>query len=384
VKGSMTQLGPGTFRLRVYIGRTGKGAVRHRHRTFHGGKRAAEDALRRFVAEIEGERPELPEDCTLTELLERWLKHIEAERTRYTLADYRQKIDKRINPTLGKVRLSRLSPILLDATYRSWTKDGLSPATVRKLHAIVAAACHQACKWGNLVNSPTDRATLPRAEHHERGTVTGDEIAAILSDMEVTDGDVLPTAIVLGALTGARRGELCALRWSDLNVSTRGLRIARSLTVRATDWTEGPTKSRHTRPVQLGDVALYVLECRRQAQEALAVDVGVQLVKDPFVLSRAADGSLPCLPDGLTLGFRRLAMKLGLPWHFHDLRHFAATVAMTSGVNPRAVADRLGHADPALTMRVYTHPREETDRQLARAADASLPFLALPVATMEP
>ena len=377
MKGSKREWKPGRWQLRVYIGRNPKDQPIFRYRQFAGGARAAEDALRRFVAEVQGERPELPDDCTLAELLERWLKHIEPERTRYTLADYRGKINGRINPALGKVRLSKLSPILLDHAYRAWLKDGLAPATIRKQHAIIAAACHQAMKWGNLVSSPTDRATLPRAEHPETGTMTAADVAAILGN-EWEDGGVLETAIVLGALTGARRGELCALRWSDVDMARARVRVARSLTVRKTDWTEGPTKTRHTRPVRLGDVALEALRRRRRAQEHFAGLVGVQLVSDAFILSRHATGSDPCLPDGLTLGFGRRARKAGLPWHFHDLRHFAATAAMKSGANPRAVADRMGHADPALTMRVYTHPDDETDRELARSADASLPFLALP------
>lgn len=197
--------------------------VIQRHRTFHGGKRDAENALRRFVAEVEGERPELPTDATLAQLLERWLHHIEGDHTISTMADYRGKIAGRINPVLGNVRLSKLSAPRLDDAYRRWQKDGLAAGTIRKQHAIIAAACHQAVKRGILAESPTDRATVPRSTGPavERGTLTAEDVAAVLRKATpIEEGGVLAVAVLLGALTGMRRGELCALRWNDYDPVT--------------------------------------------------------------------------------------------------------------------------------------------------------------------
>jgi integrase len=93
--------------------------------------------------------------------------------------------------------------------------------------------------------------------------------------------------------------------------------------------------------------------------------VGVQLSADPFLLSRSADGSEPCLPDGLTHQYQRLANGLGLATHFHELRHFAATTAIAGGADVRTVAGRLGQAHPSVTLRVYAHALEARDRDLA-------------------
>jgi integrase len=89
------------------------------------------------------------------------------------------------------------------------------------------------------------------------------------------------------------------------------------------------------------------------------------LVDDPYLLSRSPDGAAPCLPDGLTAGYARLAKALGIPGHFHELRHFAATVAIGSGADVRTVSGRLGHADPSVTLRVYAHAVRARDRELA-------------------
>jgi len=85
----------------------------------------------------------------------------------------------------------------------------------------------------------------------------------------------------------------------------------------------------------------------------------------PFILSRVADGSVPCLPDGLPAGYKRIATRLGLGSHFHELRHFAATTAIAAGSDVRTVAGRLGHAGPSVNLRVYAHATEARDRDPA-------------------
>jgi integrase len=104
---------------------------------------------------------------------------------------------------------------------------------------------------------------------------------------------------------------------------------------------------------------------RRQHQDHYAKEVGVAMVADPFVLSRSGDGSTPCLPDGITGGYSRVANRLGIKSHFHELRHFAATAAIAGGMDVRTVAGRLGHADRSVTLRVYAHAMEQRDRELA-------------------
>ncbi len=86
---------------------------------------------------------------------------------------------------------------------------------------------------------------------------------------------------------------------------------------------------------------------------------------DAYVLSTHADGSQPCLPDSLGRAYWRLAHEIGDHTRFHDLRHFAAAQAIAAGIDVRTVAGRLGHADPAITLRVYSHVLAEGDRAAA-------------------
>jgi integrase len=95
-------------------------------------------------------------------------------------------------------------------------------------------------------------------------------------------------------------------------------------------------------------------------------------VADPFILSPPADGAHPYAPDTLTDYYKRAAKRLGIRAHSHELRHFAATTAIASGADVRTVADRLGHADASVTLRVYAHALEARDRDLAGVLGAAV------------
>lgn len=385
MKGSLIPLGPNHWRLRVYAGsRTAGGNPRQASRQFRGTKTQAQTALANFVTEVTSDRDWHEQNATVTDLAERWLGHL-ANRgaTGYTLADYRRKLDKHILPLLGSTRVTRLTAAQLDRAYDQWTQAGLAPATVRKLHNMVGAAFHQAVKWGWVKQSPTDRATPPKFVRAERGSLTNEQVRDLyaLAVSEADDpGGLLPTAILLGAFTGARRGELCALRWSDVEWETSTVWVRRSLTVLAKgEWKEGSTKTKRSRGVTFDARAMAELYRRRRYQERRARLMGIELVADPFILSRSVTGADPLLPNGLTHDFRSLADKLELPYHFHSLRHYTATAGLASGSDPVTVAKRLGHADPKLTMGTYGHEVQTQARELASKMSDAL-ALALPSA----
>ena len=127
----------------------------------------------------------------------------------------------------------------------------------------------------------------------------------------------------------------------------------------------GDTKTHQVRDVALDPAAVELLAERRLEQEKYATTVGAELVRDAYVLSRHADGSQPCLPDGLGRAYWRLTREMGIKSRFHDLRHFSATQLIGAGIDVRTVAGRLGHADASTTLRVYSHVLAERDRAAA-------------------
>ena len=363
MKGSLQELGDGHWRLRVFVGREA-GKVRQVSRNFRGTKRQANSALAKLVADVERQQVATGKVCTLAELIDQWLEDIAPHRSPYTVREYRRITAKTIKPALGDMRIDKISGQQLDNFYRKLHQDGLASSSVHQHHSVIHASLGRAVKGGLLPHNPGDRATPPRPARSTASAPAVADVQKLLAEAEKTD-TVLAIAVALAAITGARRGELCALRWSDVDWQRRTLTIARSLTVVDKVVTEGPTKTHLRRDIAIDDALGAFLTRRRAEQVSYAGTVGVDIVDDPFILSRSAAGSEPCLPDSLTHQYQRLANRWGLSTHFHELRHFAATTAIAGGADVRTVAGRLGHADASVTLRVYAHALEARDRELA-------------------
>ncbi len=370
MRGVIEPRGPGRWRVRVYAGRE-DGKVRWVSRTVLGGKRVAQSALANLVADVESGRLVPGHPMRVGELLDRWLDDVGPHRSVYTLQEYRRMAEKNIKPAIGAVRLDRLTARQLDAFYKRLGERGLSDASVRRHHSLLHAALGRAVKWGLVSTNPSDRATSPTPVRSTATAPSSLDVQRVLAAAEAHTPS-LAAGIALAAVTGARRGELCALRWSDVDWKRRTLRVARSLTVIGTQVKEGPTKTHQRRDVAVGDVLGAFLAARQQQQTVYAGTVGVQLVDDPYLLSDASDGSTPCLPDHLTDNYVNLTKRLGIPGHFHELRHFSATEAIASGADVRTVAGRLGHADATTTLRIYAHALEARDREVAGLLDSAV------------
>jgi integrase len=180
-----------------------------------------------------------------------------------------------------------------------------------------------------ISSNPADRATPPGL----RLTSVPAPDVSDLQPLIAAAGELSPLfalAVVLAAVTGAHRGELCALRWSDVDWERQLFRISRSQTEIGGITTEGPTKTHQRRDVALDDALLALLTKRRAEQQRYASIIGTVLVADPFILSPGASGANLFIPNTLTDYSKPLAKQLGITTAF-----------------PRA--ERLGHGDPSVT-----------------------------------
>jgi integrase len=167
---------------------------------------------------------------------------------------------------------------------------------------------------------------------------------------------------------GSSAGELCALRWNDLNLKAGTLTIARSVVgQRNDDLVEKGTKTHSSRRISLDPATLSSLIAQRDRHEARAEEFGVRLPSKAFVFSDSADCTTPWRPNRVTLAFRRICDGLDVPnVRLHDLRHFAATRLLAAGVPVKTVSGRLGHANAATTLNVYAHFLESSDETAAQ------------------
>jgi integrase len=374
----MTEIQPGVWRLRVYAGRRENGTPIQLAKTLRthagrkgAGKGEAEVALADMVAKVSKGAAAGSE--TVNDLLDLWLDHLEVlGRSPTTLREYRA-IGKRIvRPEIGKVRLRALNARQLDALYAKMTKKGNKPATVRRVHALIGAALRQAERWDMVDYNVARKASPPPIRQAPIKAPTPEQVRAVVGAAEKTE-PALAALLLTAALTGARRGELCALRWTDLDESARTLTIARSVYETAGGgWAEKDTKTHQDRTIGLDDFGLAVLTKHRQQAEELASSLGLEILPDGFIFSRSPIGAEPMRPDVVTKATKTAAESVGVDTHLHALRHFSATQAIAAGFDPTTVAGRLGHRDSSITLRVYSHVLEGRDRDLAEALGKTL------------
>jgi len=391
----MRERSPGHWQLRAYAGRDpATGKPRQVTRTFRGGERAAAKALAALVTEV-GTDKFRGTTATVGQLLDKWLEAGKWTQRPRTLYENRRKIDGRIRPLLGHIQLDELEPNVIDAAYRGWLEEGLSAATVHKYHCILSAAFRLAVRWAWIDASPLSRSSPPKVALTEFIVPTPSRVSALIKAAQ-DQHSVLGTAVALAALTGARRGELVALRWSDIDLTNGIVKIARSLTFTGGERYEGPTKTHASREVALDPVAIEVLN--RRWIDVIDASNRDQLPEapDPFVLSFRSNGATPVNPDTLTSGFRAICEAMEIPaldrlreadpmatraelrpgdrwsYRFHDLRHFSVTTLIAAGVDVRTVASRHGHANAAMTLNRYAHALPHRDREAAALLGAML------------
>ena len=178
---------------------------------------SADKFLAKLVKELEGSGRTAGAGGTVDRLLAKWLKQITSEsRSPTTLREYQRLIDKRISPALGHVPARKVTALELDEFYQGLTDEGLAPASVRQVHAVLRPGFRQGVKWRYL---PSDPATDASPAQLVSKAVLAPRVAEVQKMIAAADKDDpdMAALIAIAAVTGARRGELCGLRWGDVD-----------------------------------------------------------------------------------------------------------------------------------------------------------------------
>ncbi|MHB8289573.1 MAG: tyrosine-type recombinase/integrase [Acidimicrobiales bacterium] len=382
--GTKTEIRPGVWRLRAYVGRRSNGTPIQITKTLvtpeakrgtarpGDGVRLADRELARMVAGVSAGQFG-SSATTVSALIDRWLEHLDSlGRSPTTMRKYRDIANRVVVPAIGNVRLSKLTAAHLDALYAALTAKGNKPATVRRVHALIGAALRQAERWDLVEKNVSKKATPPPVRQAPVTAPSPEEVLTIIAQAQEADPR-LARMLLIAALTGARRGELCAIRWSDLDWDTHTLTVACSIyEVVGGGWAEKPTKNHQERRVSLDDLALDTFRQQRESVEDLARQLDLTVLEDGFVWSPSPVGAEPYRPTSISHFLSRTAQQAGVKTHLHALRHFSATQGIAAGTDVVTMAGRLGHRDPSVTLRVYAHALEQRDRGVATAIGASL------------
>ena len=316
------------------------------------------------MVEVDEGRHAAAAPMTFGELLDRWLKVKALAVEPKTLESYEWVARTYLRPALADRKLAALRPMELDTLYADLHGRGLSPRTVRICHTVVRQALEQARRWGLIARNPAVDATPPPQRRREIEPPTVDQVRMLLEAARDED-PAFATYLWVLAATGCRRGEGCALRWTDVDLDRGEVAIRRSISQVGQTVREKDTKTHQGRRVALDEATVAVLREHRLRMRERALALGVALADDAHLFADL-DGR-PWRPDVCTNRFGRLRCRVGLAGvRLHDLRHFVATALGDGGLPIATISTRLGHRDKATTLNLYTHAIPATD-QLAAA-----------------
>lgn len=363
----MSEVRPGVWRLRVY-----RGHGKYRSETFRGDAKQAARRLDRFRIEVEDERPD---PGTVGELIGRWLDLKRHDLSPTTLHGYEVSIRLYIRPRFGAMNLADLRGRDLDALYldmlagKTASEKPASPGTVRQVHAVLRNALGQAVKWELIAANPALAASPPRLRKYEATPPSPDAINAALKAATATPD--LEMFFRIAAVTGARRGEIVALKWGDFDFDEAVVTMAHSVAyVPGKPLIYKDTKTGKAKRLALGPGMVARLEAFRRLQVDRAARNRVTLVADPFVFASAPDGSRPWRPDFATKQWAATVVAAGIPKaRLHDVRHAVATRMLGAGDDVVTVAAQLGHSSPSTTLNIYAHLLPEKNRAAANRDD---------------
>jgi integrase len=302
-----------------------------------------------------------------------------------SVANYRGAIDRYVLPTLGKAKLREVDAATLDALYAQvrahggrcrvcWTRvrggepplrageryrpepdateqvhepdcvrgGPLSASAVREVHTVLSGAFKQAVGWGWTGHNPAKLATPPSAGKGGVSPPAASDVARLLAAAMAEDlelGLFLRLAVVLGA----RRGELCGLKWRDVDLAAGAVLIASSVAriagsvarIAGRPLLDKDTKTHAKRRVAVGAETAELLKAHRLRQAEAALACGASLPPGAYVFSRSADASTPVSPEWITHRLQDLADRLGVRCRLHDLRHFMVTQLVAAQLGPQ-------------------------------------------------
>jgi integrase len=305
---------------------------------------------------------------TVGAYLEEWIASKgTAGRRASTLAQYRLYIDNYLKPTMGHLKLEELRATHVDGLLAKMSAEGRGLPTQHRVVAALSSALSTAERRRLISTNVCRQVEIAPERTPARPVFNVRELALFL---EWVSTDRLAALWRLYAVIGLRRGEALALTWQDVSSDAQTLRVERSLGVINGRLCFGPPKSESgRRTVSLDRDTLRLLRTHRAAQNAEKLALGAGYRDDGLVFAHE-DGS-PLRPEWVSKRFHVLAADAGLPRiHLHDLRHSAASLALSAGVPMKVVSERLGHSALAITADVYSHVTDELARQSAeRVAD---------------
>jgi integrase len=344
---------PGVWEVRVFTGTDRRGRPTQLSRTVRGGKR---DAMR-IASELEtGKGRARSAGRLVGDVLDAWVEQNLGSWAASSARDQQSRVKSIKADPIARVPVARLTVGDVERWHTRMRQTGLGVATIRNQHGVLRAALAQAVRWDWASSNVASLARLRSTKVQPRQAMTLDEVQAVIAAASLID-PAAEVALRLAAVAGVRRAELAALQWADVRDGMLTIDSAVEVVYcgdRRPVIRDAATKTANVRTVSLDVETLDLIE-------------RIRVEREPYGRWMFGLGPEPVSPDRIGYWWRkaRAAADISPTWRLHDLRHWSATVAISQGHDIRTVAGRLGHANPAMTLRVYAHAFGAADRAIA-------------------
>jgi integrase len=345
---------------------------KRKRRTVYGEtKQAVLDKLDRLRGDARAGN--LPDAGSLTvgQLLDRWLQSNKPKMGVRTFEEREKTVASHVRPRLGALKLAKLTTLHVESFYADLHNDNVGPWAVRHAANALGAALNHACRLKLIPSNPAAAVPKPAEPKREMLCMTQEQARHLLAASRCRT--VFPLlAVAIG--TGCRQGEILALTWEDIDLRKGTLTVRRCLSETKQGFIlKEPKTAASRRTVTLPD---FVVEALVEHKAAM---LKAGLIASPVFCSRTGNHlfkrnllrSFWAAVQGADTQAAKLppeqagALTIPAGLRFHDLRHTSASLLLSQGQSLRAVSQRLGHSNPALTLKVYAHCLPSDDAQLA-------------------
>lgn len=354
VKG-MRLKGPDRYELRVYLGEDDEGRKKIYSEVFHGGKKEAEARLAQMKKEKGKGVLSISPKLTVKDLLAAWMReYIESGAVRPdTVTWYKMHVERNILPYIGSKQVKKLTPQDINRLYADLKQAGKSPTIQAGVHRTMRAAFNWGERQGSISNNPIGKVISPKSERPDHPALSVDEVKALLHAIQKKHTRYY-NLILLALTTGMRESEILGLRWSDVDLAQKSIRVAYQIKGEGNKATFADVKTRSgRRSISLSDKDIELLK-EQLAQHTRALSTYTSF-KD-LNLVFALDNGNPIPRKSLTKSLKLALQEAGItkPFTFHSLRRTSATLIYLKDPNIRMIQERLGHSEVRTTLSYYT------------------------------
>jgi integrase len=360
MRGHLQRRGKNSWRFKFDAGRDANGKRITKYQTINSltKAQAQAQAATLMAAAITGQFVD-PSGETVGNFIERWLRDWALQNlSGKSFERYASLLRKHVVPHVGNLPIQQLRAVDLQQLYAKMGDH--ADRTRLYLHRVLSRMLKHAMQWGVVHQNVANKVDAPAVRANEIEVLTPAQVTAVLTSLE---GRVLYPIVATALGTGARRGELLALRWRDVDLERGIIRIERSLEqTQANGITVRPPKTtRSRRSITLPAMTVDVLKAHRKAVQEQRLAMGLGKITPDLTVFAKFDGGLRS-PRAVTKEWMALAKRLGLKVTFHSLRHTHCSTLISAGMDPVAISRRLGHSSPSITLNIYGHLFTPDDR----------------------